>query len=150
MPPLPPLGVHASVAGGLPTAFARAEALGCTAIQIFVKNGNQWRGKELTDSEAAGFRAAHAAGSVGPLLAHASYLINLATADPVLLDKSRDALLDELVRCARVGVHGLVVHPGAHLGAGCDTGIERVAAALDHVVARFLETAPEAPVRILL
>lgn len=147
---LPPLGAHVSVAGGLSTAFERADSLGCTAIQIFVKNGNQWRGKELTDPEAEGFRAAHAASSVGPLLAHASYLINLATADPVLREKSCDALLDELTRCARVGVRGLVVHPGAHLGAGCDTGIERVAAALDHVVARLSETSPGAPVRILL
>lgn len=150
MPRLPPLGTHVSVAGGLSTAFERAESLGCTAIQIFVKNASQWRGKELTGADAEGFRAAHAAGSVGPLLAHASYLINLATADPVLLEKSREALLDELVRCARLGVEGLVVHPGAHLGAGCDAGVERVAAALDHVVAQFLEDFPEAPARILL
>jgi deoxyribonuclease-4 len=146
MATLPPLGVHVSVAGGLPTAFARAEALGCTAIQIFVKNASQWRGKELLDPDAECFRAAHAACPVGPLVAHASYLINLATADPVLLEKSRDALADELARCARLGVGGLVVHPGAHLGAGCDAGIERVAACLDQVLARE----PGAPVRILL
>jgi deoxyribonuclease-4 len=138
--------VHVSVAGGLVTAFERAAGLGCTAAQIFVKNASQWRGKELVDDEADGFRAAHAASKVGPLLAHASYLINLATADPVLAEKSRAALLDELTRCARLGVGGLVLHPGAHLGAGCDTGIERVAAALDAVLAQV----PEAPVRVLL
>jgi deoxyribonuclease-4 len=138
--------VHVSVAGGLATAFERAAGLGCTAAQIFVKNASQWRGKELGDDEAGGFRTAHAASKVGPLLAHASYLINLATADPVLAEKSRAALLDELTRCARLGVGGLVLHPGAHLGAGCDTGIERVAAALDAVLAQ----APEAPVRVLL
>jgi deoxyribonuclease IV len=146
MATLPPLGAHVSVAGGLPAAFERAEGLGCTAIQIFVKNASQWRGKELEEAEAERFRAGHAASAVGPLLAHASYLINLATADEVLREKSREALADELARCARLGVRGLVVHPGAHLGAGCDAGIERVAAALDAVVAQ----APEAPVRILL
>lgn len=146
MPALPPLGAHVSVAGGLATAFERAEALGCTAIQIFVKNANQWRGRELEEPDAERFRTAHAASPIGPLAAHASYLINLATADPALGEKSREALADELARCARLGVRGLVVHPGAHLGAGCDVGIERVAAALDQVVAK----APEAPVRILL
>jgi len=143
---LPPLGVHVSVAGGLATAFERATDLGCTAAQIFVKNASQWRGKELADPEADGFRAAHAASPVGPLLAHASYLINLSTADAVLAEKSREALLDELTRCARLGVGGLVVHPGAHLGAGCDAGVERVAAALDEVIAK----SPDTPVRILL
>jgi deoxyribonuclease-4 len=146
MAALPPLGVHVSVAGGLPTAFDRAGALGCTAIQIFVKNASQWRGKELDETCVGEFRAGHAASPVGPLLAHASYLINLATADPVLREKSREALADELARCARLGVGGLVVHPGAHLGAGCDAGIERAAAMLDEVVA----ICPEAPVRVLL
>ncbi|HJX26963.1 MAG TPA: deoxyribonuclease IV, partial [Thermoanaerobaculia bacterium] len=83
MTTLPPLGAHVSVAGGLSAAFPRADALGCTAMQIFVKNGSQWRGRELTGEEAEGFRAAHAASGVGPLLAHASYLINLAATDPV-------------------------------------------------------------------
>jgi deoxyribonuclease IV len=146
MIPLPPLGTHVSVAGGLPNAFERAENLGCTAIQIFVKNASQWRGKELADTEVESFRAAHAPCAVGPLVAHASYLINMATADPALLEKSRDALVDELVRCTRLGVGGLVVHPGAHLGAGCDAGIERVAACLNQVLAKL----PESPVRILL
>lgn len=155
---LPPLGAHVSVAGGLSTAFPRADALGCTAIQIFVKNGSQWRGKELTAEEAESFRAAHAASGVGPLLAHASYLINLAATDPVILEKSREALADELARCARLGVGGLVVHPGAHLGAGCDAGMERVAQsldqvldlALDRVLDRVPESLPESPVRVLL
>lgn len=146
MAALPPLGAHVSVAGGLPTAFERATALGCTAAQIFVKNASQWRGREPADPEVENFRAAHAASPVGPLLAHASYLINLATADAALREKSRAALAGELARCARLGVHGLVVHPGAHLGAGCDAGIARVAACLNRVLAK----APEAPVRILL
>src|SRR4030095_3930104 len=114
MPKLPPLGAHVSVAGGMPTAIERASELGCTAIQVFVKNANQWQGRDLGKEEIAALRAAHGASGVGPLLAHASYLINLCATDPALLARSRQALADELVRCARLGVGGLVVHPGAH------------------------------------
>jgi deoxyribonuclease-4 len=147
--PLPPLGAHVSVAGGLASAFTRAADLGCEAIQIFVKNGNQWRGREMAEADAAAFRDAHTESAVGPLLAHASYLINLAATDPEILEKSLDALTDELVRCARLGVHGLVVHPGAHLGAGDEAGIAKVAASLDAVLGD-LPDVPTRPTRILL
>ncbi|HEY7214982.1 MAG TPA: deoxyribonuclease IV [Thermoanaerobaculia bacterium] len=146
MPPLPPLGAHVSVAGGMPTAIERASELGCTAIQVFVKNANQWRGREVGDDEAAAFRAAHRASRVGPLLAHASYLINLCATDPALLARSRQALADELARCARLGVGGLVIHPGAHLGAGDEAGMDLAAASLDAVLTGL----PKAPVRLLL
>ena len=130
----------------MPTAIERAGELGCTAIQVFVKNANQWRGRELGDGEVAAFRAAHSASAVGPLIAHASYLINLCSADPALLARSRQALADEVARCARLGVGCLVVHPGAHLGAGEEAGIERAAESL----AAVLASQPEAPVRVLL
>lgn len=146
MPKLPPLGAHVSVSGGMVTSIERATALGCTAIQIFVKNANQWKGREVGEEEAAAFRAAHAASKVGPLVAHASYLINLCTTDPALLERSREALADELTRCARLGVGGLVLHPGAHLGAGEEAGVDCVAASLDAV----LDAVPEASVRVLL
>jgi deoxyribonuclease IV len=131
---LPPLGTHISVAGGLSTAFGRAADLGCDAMQIFVKNASQWRGKEMLDGEIAAFREAHAGSAVASLMAHGSYLINLAATDPVILEKSLDALTDELVRCSRLGVAGLVLHPGAHLGAGEEAGIAKVAASLDAVL----------------
>jgi deoxyribonuclease IV len=146
MAKLPPLGAHVSVAGGMPTAIARASELGCTAIQVFVKNANQWQGREIGKEETSAFRAAHAASRIGPLIAHASYLINLCSADPVLLARSRQALADEIARCARLGVGALVVHPGAHLGAGEETGMDRVAASLDAVLA----LQPRARVRVLL
>jgi deoxyribonuclease-4 len=147
--PLPPLGAHVSVAGGLANAFGRAADLGCTAIQIFVKNANQWLGKEMADADVLAFRDAHT-GSVisasGSLVAHGSYLINLAATDRTILKKSRAALADELTRCGRLGVAGLVLHPGAHLGAGEKAGIKRVAASLDAV----LKSLPDAPTRVLL
>lgn len=144
--PVPPLGAHVSVAGGLAKAFGRAAELGCDAIQIFVKNANQWSGRELTGEDVATFRDAHTASAVGPLVAHASYLINLAATDPVILEKSLNALADELLRCSRLGVEGLVLHPGAHLGAGEEAGIAQVAAGLDAV----LGSLPEVSTRVLL
>jgi deoxyribonuclease-4 len=143
---LPPLGAHCSVAGGMPNSIERATSLGCTAAQVFVKNAAQWRWRELEEEEVAAFRTAHAGSAVGPLVAHASYLINLCSADPLILERSREALADELARCARLGVGGLVLHPGAHLGAGEEAGVERVAASLDAVLAGL----PGAPVRVLL
>jgi deoxyribonuclease-4 len=140
------LGAHVSIAGGLPNAFGRGEELGCEALQIFVKNASQWRGRPLGDEEAEAFREAHGASPVGPLVAHASYLINLAATDPGILAASRAALADELARCARLGVAGLVVHPGAHLGAGEEAGIERIASSLDAV----LEADAGGPARVLL
>ncbi len=130
----------------MPTAIERATALGCTAAQVFVKNANQWQGRELPEAEVEAFRAARAASRVGPLVAHASYLINLCSADPALLARSREALADELARCARLGVDGLVLHPGAHLGAGEEVGIARVAASLDAV----LSSIPDVATRVLL
>jgi deoxyribonuclease-4 len=146
----PFLGAHVSVAGGLPLAFDRGRALGCTAMQVFVKNASRWQGKTLVDDEVAAFRAAHAewTGQWGgaPLLAHAAYLINLAAPDGDLCSRSRAGLADELERCARLGVAGLVVHPGAHGGEGEEVGLRRVAAALDAVLA---EWSPGSP-RVLL
>lgn len=133
--PGPPLGAHVSVAGGLSRAIPRAEDLGCTAIQIFVKNANRWKAKPLDPEEAESFRAARAASAVGPVVAHASYLINLGATDEAVLERSEAALADELRRCALAGVDGLVLHPGAHLGTGEEAGIERVVAALDRVLA---------------
>jgi deoxyribonuclease-4 len=131
------------------TSIERATALGCTAIQVFVKNASQWKGREVGEEEEAAFRAAHAASGVGPLVAHASYLINLCTTNPALLERSREALADELTRCARLGVGGLVLHPGAHLGAGEEAGVDCVAASLDAVFAEVPEVPGDA-VRVLL
>lgn len=144
------LGAHVSIAGGVTTAIGRAEDLGCEAAQLFVKNASQWRAKPLGEDVAAGFRHAHAAAAVGPLVAHASYLINLAAADETVLARSRAALGDELVRCDRLGVAGLVVHPGAHLGAGEEEGIVRIAASLDAVLEAVLAERPGLATLVLL
>lgn len=139
------LGVHVSIAGGFDQAIARGTALGCTAIQIFTKNASQWRGKTITAAEAEAFQSARAGSAIETIMAHDSYLINLAAPPGENRDKSIAAFSDELERCATLGVPYLVMHPGAHLGAGIEVGIERSSAAFTEI----FKTAP-ASVMVLL
>lgn len=139
------LGVHVSISGGFDKAIERGTALGCTAIQIFTKNASQWRGKAIAAAEAAAFQRARAASTITSVIAHDSYLINLAAPPGENRDKSIAAFADEMQRCATLGVPYLVMHPGAHLGAGVETGIERVSAAFSEI---FME-APDS-VTVLL
>lgn len=108
----PRLGVHVSVAGGLALAVPRALALGCEAFQIFARNPNRWRSPPLDPIEIRRFRDAVAAARIGPVVSHASYLINLAAADEPLRRSSIDALIDELDRAEALGLDGVVLHPG--------------------------------------
>jgi deoxyribonuclease-4 len=129
------IGAHVSTSGGIATAFDRAEEIGCESFQVFVKSPNQWRGKALSDDDVAAFRERH--GQAGrPVIAHAAYLINLASPKEDILSASMAGLTDELTRCHRLGLGGLVLHPGGHLGAGVDAGIELVARSLDAVLSR--------------
>ncbi len=132
---MPNLGAHVSTAGGLTTVFERAVATTCNVIQLFTKNQRQWIGKPLSDADIAAFHAAHHAAGSPPLVAHDSYLINLASADDALWHKSIAAFSDELDRCDKLGVAALVTHPGAHVGSGEDAGLERIGAALRQMLA---------------
>lgn len=128
-------GAHMSIAGGVYRAFARGEAVGCRSMQIFVKNERQWQGKPLSDAEIRLFHAERERTGITPILAHASYLINLATPDAELWERSIAALADEVERCRLLGVDYLVLHPGAHTGSGSEAGIARVAQALNRILA---------------
>ena len=124
------IGAHLSTRGGLHTIFERASAIDATAAALFAKNGNQWKGKDLTIEDCVSFNAQR---TVQPLLTHASYLINLATTNPEFHRKSIAALIDELDRAERLGIHAVVLHPGSHLGAGAEAGIDQIARSLDTV-----------------
>jgi deoxyribonuclease-4 len=126
-------GAHLSVAGGLHLAFDAAVAAGCDCLQIFVKNQKQWTAKPLTDEAIRAYRAAQKRSGIRPVVAHASYLINLASPRQAQWDKSVAAMVDEIERCAALGVVGLVMHPGAHMGEGVDAGIARIVAGLDEI-----------------
>ncbi len=123
------LGAHESVAGGPFTAIERGRADGCEALQIFARPSAQWRAKPFNPEEVSLFRSEHA-GVGWPVMSHASYLINICAADPAILAKSRDALEDEMLRAEELGLDFVVLHPGAHLGAGAEAGIDAAAASL--------------------
>jgi deoxyribonuclease-4 len=126
-----PLGAHMSVSGGLHTAFERGSSIGCTTMQIFVKNANQWKSRALSDNEVQNYKTAAAEATITPVVAHAAYLINLCTASATILKKSRAAFLDELSRCEALGILGLIFHPGAHLGKGDSEGVRLIAESLN-------------------
>ena len=131
------LGAHQSIAGGVENALARGQEAGCDTIQIFVKSPNRWASKPLEQKNIAAFREAVDETGIWPVFAHSQYLINLATSDEALWNKSLDALTDDLERCEPLGLPGLVLHPGSHRGAGEEVGIARIAAALNEVHSRL-------------
>jgi len=98
-----------------------------------VKNNNQWKGKPLTDEDIASYKTAASKSNIGPVIAHACYLINLCATDADILKKSRDTFLDELQRCAALGIRYYNFHPGAHLGAGEEEGIRRIVESLNWI-----------------
>ena len=146
-PNQPPLllGTHVSIAGGLGKAFARGEEIGCTAMQIFTRNASCWQTRPLEPGEIEVFCLARRRSSIAYIAVHDSYLINLASPDVSLRTKSIVAFVEEMVRCHQLGILDLVMHPGAHMGAG-------TAAGLDQLVASFKEIFQRGPadVRVLL
>ncbi|NOT01327.1 MAG: deoxyribonuclease IV [Phycisphaerales bacterium] len=124
-------GAHMSVAGGLENAFAAGADVGCECLQVFVKNQRQWSAPALKDDQVAAYREAAERTGLSPVVAHASYLINLASPDEANRSRGIAAVVDELKRCERLGIDGLVLHPGAHMGEGVDAGIGRIADGLN-------------------
>ncbi|HZV11645.1 MAG TPA: deoxyribonuclease IV, partial [Candidatus Kapabacteria bacterium] len=125
------LGAHCSVAGGVYTAFERAKKINATAIQIFSKNNNQWKGKKLTDEDREAWFAAWKASQVKEVVVHDSYLINLGSPDKNLYERSYDAFVDEIHRSHELDIRVLNFHPGAHTGAGEEFSIAQIAEALN-------------------
>lgn len=131
-----PIGAHVSISGGHDQALDRAAKAGCEVVQVFTKNNMQWSAPPLDESVLARYHEKRQAHGFQAVFAHAGYLINLATADPATLRKSRDALVDELDRSARLGLPFLVLHPGAHLGRGEEAGLQAILDSLHAVFAR--------------
>lgn len=134
---MPYLGAHMSIAGGVSKALERALSIGCEAAQIFVKQNNQWKSAPISDDEAAAFKKIYSEKFVrGTVFAHAAYLINLASPDDALWNKSIDAMTDEVERCAKIEVDGIVLHIGSHMGTGEREGLKRVALGFDEIFER--------------
>src|SRR5882724_9433038 len=119
-----------SVAGGLPRAVERAVVHRCDALQIFTKNANQWRGREIPREEVREFRARVKTARIGPVVSHASYLINLASTSPTLRQQSLEAMGDEIDRAEALGLLGVVLHPGAYTVGSEAEGLTLIAGAL--------------------
>ena len=128
----PLLGAHMPTAGGPHNAILDGKAIGCRSVQVFTASPRQWRAPSITPEVAEKFKAAVAEAGITKTVAHDSYLINLA-AEPggETLTKSRAAFRAEIERAEALGIDFLVSHPGAHLGAGADVGIERLIESLD-------------------
>lgn len=137
------LGAHMSTRGGIARAVERGESIGCTAIQVFVKGNTRWQSPPLKPEDVKGFREGMERGNVRCAIAHAIYLVNLCSDKPEFVQKSIDDLVDELTRCEQLGITGLVMHPGAHCGAGCEAGIAAVAEGLNKVFAATAELKAE-------
>lgn len=129
------LGAHMSISGGLHLAIDRAVAAGCGVVQIFTRNSNQWKGKPVSDADAALFREKFSASGLHEVISHDIYLINLAAPPGETRDKSLAAFRDELETCARLGITKVVMHPGSHLTDSPETGLGRVIEAFDQLFA---------------
>jgi len=131
-----PFGAHMSIAGGIDQALRRGQEVGCETIQVFVKNANRWAAKPFTDKDVTRFQQALRETKISPVVAHNAYLINIASPNEELWMKSLEALIIEVERCAALKIPFLVMHPGAHTGAGEDVGLSRVTTALNEVFNR--------------
>ncbi|MBI4043058.1 MAG: deoxyribonuclease IV [Deltaproteobacteria bacterium] len=142
----PRLGAHMSVAGGVTRALEDGVKVGCQTVQIFTKNSNQWSAALLKKEEVDRFLTMKKALGIDPVLAHNSYLINLASPDPKLRERSKEAMRVELDRAKELGVAFVVMHPGAHVGSGEERAIGQVS----NILTELLEMTEGYQVSILL
>lgn len=126
----PRFGAHMSIAGGPAEALRRAQSIGCDTLQMFTRSSNRWDSRDLTAEEIASFHLACEETGIHPIVAHSSYLINLASSDEALWERSLGALIIELQRCQQLGIRDYVLHPGSHKGTSEEQGLRRVADAL--------------------
>jgi deoxyribonuclease-4 len=135
-----------SIAGGVHLAIERARSIGCSAMQIFVKNNMQWFARPIAPEEVRAFREHAQRFELRAVFAHANYLINLAATNPQFHANSLRALAEELIRADALQLPFVVMHPGAHLGAGEEAGLEKIIASIDAVFTAI----PEVKTRLAL
>ncbi len=138
----PRLGAHLSIGGGLPRAIDRAVATRCEALQIFTKSVGQWRARVLPPDEIVLFRRRVSDTGIQPVVAHASYLINLAAAAPALREQSQAALEEEYDRAETLGLAGLVMHPGSYTTGTESMGLRLIASGLRALLRARRDRAP--------
>jgi deoxyribonuclease-4 len=134
------LGAHVSTSGGIHTAIDRIEAIGGASVQIFTQSPRMWRPTEHPEENLARFRERRAEAGVGAVLCHAIYLVNLASPDDALYERSVTALLATMDVAASIEADGVVLHVGSHLGAGLEAGLDRAVPALERALERSTDT----------
>ena len=140
------LGAHMSIGGGVHMAIERARSIDCTAAQMFVKNNMQWFARPLTREEIRAFLNHVQRDELESIFAHANYLINLAATNPQFHANSLRALAEEITRADQLELPFLVLHPGAHLGAGEEAGLEKIVDSIN----RVFDSVPRLKTRIAL
>jgi deoxyribonuclease IV len=120
-----------SIAGGVSQALIRARETGCECVQIFTKSSRQWASKPYPKEEIEAFKRNFSESGLQMVVAHDSYLVNMGAPDEKMRKKSVEGVIDELERCEALGVPFLIAHPGAHVGAGEETGIATIARSLN-------------------
>jgi deoxyribonuclease IV len=128
-------GAHCSTAGGVWTALQRGRTLRCDVVQVFVKNNMQWLGKPCSREDLALYQKERAASGFACVFGHTGYLINLGAPPSENRDRSISSLIQEIQLATALGIPFLVLHPGAHLGAGESAGLKQIVAGLDEVFA---------------
>ncbi len=128
------VGAHVSAAGGVPRALERARDIGCNCVQVFSGSPRVWAKPALTNINAKEISSKEEELGVSPIFTHALYLINLASENPSLVEKSITALEYELSFDARVSGAGVIVHLGSHLGNGFESVQEQLVERIDLIL----------------
>ncbi len=139
-------GAHMSTSGGVWKALERGRGVECDIVQIFVKNNMQWMGKPFSEEDVALFEKESAASKFSSVFGHTGYLINLGAPASENRERSLKSLIQEIELATALDLPFLVLHPGAHLGAGEEAGIKQIVAGLDEAFA----ATKKSPVRIAL
>jgi deoxyribonuclease IV len=136
------LGSHLSIAKGFDQAVYEAQSLECNALQIFTKNASTWKEREISDPELERFHHAKQETGIDIIASHTSYLINLASEASEIRKKSIQALKAEMIRASKFDLSYVVIHPGAHKGAGVNQGLNRIVEGLDIVFDQLTTNIP--------
>jgi deoxyribonuclease-4 len=145
------IGAHVSSSGGLTKALERGHELGADVIQIFTQSPRMWRSPSHTPAELEAYRVAQQSDpSVRATFCHATYLINLASPDDALAERSRACLVANLVAASALGAAGVIVHVGSHLGGGFEQAVDAVSARLVSALDEAAATLGDSPCPLLI
>lgn len=126
-------GAHESIAGGVYKSIERGKQATCDTIQIFNKSNSQWRAAKLKPDDVDKYFQLIEETGVTVATSHTSYLINIASPDPALNEKSYKSLKEEMERCELLKIPNLVMHPGSHVGSGEEVGMNLIAGKINRL-----------------